>query len=553
MVLNKKWRLYSNFKVLFLWIMLLQSCASIQQPDGGPRDTEPPKLLSEVPENYTRNFNTKKITLEFDEYFRLSNEFTEINISPTQEIPPVYRVKQKKLEVELKDSLEANTTYTINFGKAITDVNEGNKFKDYTYVFSTGNEIDSLQISGKVIGALYNKPVLDATIFIIPVSRDSIFGKKRASIFTVTDSSGNFALKNLKEDTYRVYALKESGGDRIYNNPNEEIAFLKDSIVLKKDTSNILLKLFKEIPENYRNLDRRIESDGKISIIYNRPLENPDFKIIEPSVKDAIIAYSKNADTTAIWVKNMEFDSLKVVTNSGDKILDTLVLRRTKRDTYTRKILFNTNLTGNKIKPGTTFTLTFNVPIETIDKAKIKLKQDSVIIPNFQLESIDKTKRIYRINYPWRLKKLYTIEFEEEALTDIYGTKNEAIKGDFELDEIENYGNLSLDFHKEDTVKQYIVQVLNEKNTVIKENVLKTSGIINYNMMPNGKYMIRVVEDLNFNGVYDTGNIRRKEQPEKVWFFNKEIVIRPNWDREEKITIPKEFTDKPFIGTTEST
>ncbi len=554
MHLNKKWLNWSNFQAIIMGLLLIQACASIQQPEGGPKDEEPPKLIKETPENYTRNFKDQKIILEFDEYFKLNNEFTEISISPTQEVPPVYRVKQKRLEIELKDTLETNTTYTINFGKAISDVNEGNKFKDYTYVFSTGNEIDSLQISGRVIRAMDNQPVLDASVFIIPISRDSIFGKKRASIFTVTDSSGNFKLKNLKENTYRLYALKEEGGgDRIFNNPKEEIAFLSDSVVLSKDTSNLLLKLFKEIPEQHRNIDRKIENDGKITIIYNRPIANPNFRIIEPVVNDAIIHYSKNADTTSIWIKNMEFDSLKVVSKTGDKILDTLTLRRTKRDTYNRQITFTSNLNNNKLKPGTVLTLTSNLPIENINKTKITLKQDSLLIPNFQIEGIDKSKRQYRIVYPWRNKKTYTLEFQNEALTDIYGTKNEAVKASFELDEIENYGNLSINVHKEDTVKQYIVQVIDEKENIIKENVVKNTIVLNYNMMPNGKYRIRVVEDLNANGVYDTGNVKRKEYPEKIWFYDKEIVIRPNWDREEKITIPKVFTDQPFIGTTEST
>ncbi|RRN76856.1 hypothetical protein EIM50_22550, partial [Pseudoxanthomonas sp. SGD-10] len=391
MRLNKKHTNWCNFKGLLAALLLLQSCASIQQPEGGPKDEEPPKLLKGSPENYTRNFASEKIILEFDEYFKLNNEFTEISISPTQEIPPVYRIKQKRLEIELKDTLESNTTYTINFGKAISDVNEGNKFKDYTYVFSTGNEIDSLQINGRVIRAIDNKPVLDASVFIIPVSRDSIFGKRRASIFTVTDSSGNFSLKNLKEDSYRIYALKEEGGgDRIFNNPKEEVAFLADSIVLTKDTSNILLKLFREIPEEYRNIDRKIENDGKITIIYNRPISNPNFKIIDPPTNDAIINYSKNADTTSIWVRNMEFDSLKIVTNTGDRILDTLTLRRTKRDTYTRNITFSSNLVSNKLKPGTVLTLTSNLPLETINRNRVTLKQDSLLVPNFQMEAIDR-------------------------------------------------------------------------------------------------------------------------------------------------------------------
>lgn len=542
MTLNKKRLTFGVFILMISAISLLHSCASIQQPQGGPKDSIPPSIVSESPKNYSRNFNSKKITIEFNEYFKLNNEYSEISISPFQEIPPVYKIKQKRLEIELKDTLETNTTYTINFGKALGDVNENNLLKNYTYVFATGDKIDSLQITGTVINSNDNKPVLDATVFIIPVSRDSIFGKKRPSIFTTTDSSGNFSLKNLKEDKYRVYALKEeTGGDRIYNSPKEDIAFLTEDLHLTKDTGGINLKLFKEIPDNYRVVDKKIEKDGKITVIYNRPINAPSIKFLIPQAIQPIISYSKQADTTSMWLNNMEFDSVKFVVNDKDKILDTIVIKRSKRDTYTRTILFNDNLVAGKIVPGTQLTYTFNLPLQSVDKSKITLLQDSVIINNYKIENIDDTKRVYRITYPWKIKKQYSIEFKDDALIDIYDTKNKSLVSKFILDEIENYGNLSLNFSRTDTSKYYIIQILNEKNNIYKETPLSSNTTITYNTIPNAKYLVKVIEDINKNGVFDTGNIKRKEQPEKSWFFDKEIIIRPNWDREEKIIIPKDF------------
>jgi hypothetical protein len=542
MTLNKKRLTFGSFILLISAISLFHSCASIQQPMGGPKDSIAPSIINETPKNYTKNFKAEKIIIEFDEYFKLNNEYTEISISPYQEVPPIYRTKQKRLEIELKDTLETNTTYTINFGKAIGDVNENNLLKNYTYVFATGNQIDSLQISGKVINSSDNKPVLDATVFIIPVSRDSIFGKRRPSIFTATDSSGNFTLKNLKEEKYRVYALKEeTGGDRIYNSPKEDIAYLSEDLSLNKDTSGILLKLFKEIPDNYRVLDKRIEKDGKITLIYNRPIENPAIKFISPSGLQPIISYSKKSDTTSMWLPNMEFDSVKFVVNDKDKILDTITLKRNKRDTYTRTILFSDNLLSGKIVPGNQLIYTFNLPIENMDKSKITLLQDSLLITNYKMENIDPSKRIFRVMYPWKTKKQYTLEFKDDAVTDIYGTKNKALTSRFQLDEIENYGNLNLNISRSDTSKYYIVQILNEKNNVYKESTFNFNSTITYNTIPNGKYLVKVIEDINKNGLYDTGNVKRKEQPEKSWFFDKEIVIRPNWDREEKIIIPADF------------
>src|SRR5690606_35577360 len=140
------------------------------------------------------------------------------------------------------------------------------------YVFSTGDEIDSLSVVGTVTNAVTLEPVFDATVLLIPVKQDSIFGKKKANIFTRTDSSGNFRLQNLSENDYRIYALEEENNDRIYNSPNEKIAFLKDSIHLTGDVTGIKLKTFKEIPVEFRLMDRKIENTGRILFIFNKSI-----------------------------------------------------------------------------------------------------------------------------------------------------------------------------------------------------------------------------------------------------------------------------------------
>ena len=135
---------YFNVKniVLIFMMMLLFGCASIQTPQGGPKDTKPPKVLNMTPKDLTRNFNAKKIVIEFDEFIKLNNEFKEFSISPDQERPPILKARKKILEIQLQDSLEKNTTYTLNFGKSVADINENNIIKNLSYVFSTGSQID---------------------------------------------------------------------------------------------------------------------------------------------------------------------------------------------------------------------------------------------------------------------------------------------------------------------------------------------------------------------------------------------------------------------------
>ncbi len=526
--------------VIFI-ITLFHGCASVQSPTGGPRDTIQPAIVKETPKNLSKNFASKQIEIEFDEFVKLSNEFTEITISPALDYPPTFKAKKELLTIEFEKELEKNTTYTINFGKAIADVNESNVLKNYTYVFSTGNEIDSLSLSGKVINSLTEEKVKDVTVFILPLSQDSLFGKKRASFYTTTDTSGNFKLSNLREDTYRIYALNEQGGgDRIYNNFNEEIGFLTEPLKLNKDTSNLVLRLFKELPTSFTVTDRKIEPDGKISLIFNKSIEKPEVNILEPAELNIkkIVEFSNTNDSASIWLPEITFDSIKVQVNSDKQNLDTVILRRNKRDTYNKSLTIIDNLTGTKLKPGSDLTIRFSAPIQNKQDNLINLLEDSIAVKSVEIIKSPADPRNYLIKYPWKLKKQYLLNIKENAFTDIVNNKSKLYNRKFELDTEDNYGTISIKFTVPDTSKTYLVQWLGEKNEVKRQDKIRQNSTLNYIRYPTAKYFIRVIYDENNNGKWDSGNVKSKLQPEKSWTFEKIITLRPNWDLEETITIP---------------
>ncbi len=540
MAKNKK-RVIFNISILLFWLTtLVSSCASVQSPTGGPKDSIPPGVIKEIPKNYTKNFNVKKVEIEFNEFVKLSNEYTEISISPAMDIPPGFRVKKENLEIEFKQELEKNTTYAINFGKAIADVNESNILKNYSYVFSTGNEIDSLSISGKVINSLTKEKLKDVTVFILPLNQDSLFGKKKASIFNITDTSGTFKLSNLREDTYKLYALLEQGGDRIYNGQNEEIGFLQNPLKLTRDTGGIVLQVFKEYPSVFMVKDRRIESDGRINLIFNRPLTDPSIRITEPANLDQskTVEFTFGRDSAIVWLPELLFDSINVVVYSGNKALDTVTLRRNKRDTYMQSLVASDNLTGAKIRPGAEFILKLSSPIKSYQESQITLLEDSIPVKNYQIVKDPNSLKIYKIKYPWKSKKQYNLKLAENAFTDILGTKSKVYNKIFELDVDDNYGSISIKVSVPDTSKTYLVQWLNEKKDILKQNSIKKNTLLNYIRYPTAKYFIRVIYDDNANGEWDTGNVKEGRQPEKTWNLEKIISLRPNWDLEENVTIP---------------
>ncbi|WP_354356647.1 Ig-like domain-containing protein [Pedobacter sp. UYP30] len=527
---------------------LLAACAVPQNPQGGPRDTTPPKVVTMIPKNLTKYFKAKKITIEFDEYFKLNDEFKEFSISPDQEKPPILKTKGKKLEIDLQDTLEKNTTYTLNFGKAVADVNEGNVIKNLSYVFSTGAKIDSLQLSGTVVSSLTGEPELDATVFILPLNKDSLLGKKRPSIYTTTDSSGRYQLNNLREDYYKVYAIKEpgGGGDKIYQQISDEIGFRKDTAHIDKNIQNYDIQIFKEKATKYRTVERKFNLDGSMFFVFNQQLKEPKISVIQTTEldKDKYVSFSKNNDTARVWLGKLDFDSVKLEISAAGKKLDTISFTRGKKDDYKRELTFTDNTNDLKLSPFSSYTLTANFPIASADPSKITLLDDSVKRTNFELvkDSVDFLK--YHLKYPWRTKKTYTIKLEPGAFTAIFNTKNKAINKVFTLGSKDDYGTLTLHVEVPDTTKSYLVEFISERMETIKSYPISKNQTINFANYPSGKYYIRVVYDANNNGNWDTGNVSAGLQPEKIWYDPVERSLRANWEREDKLIIPPP-PDKP--------
>ncbi|HTM98502.1 MAG TPA: Ig-like domain-containing protein [Pedobacter sp.] len=517
----------------------------MKNPEGGPIDKTPPKVLKMEPKDLTRNFNSQKIVITFDEYFNIQNEAKEFSVSPEQERPPILKKDGKKLEIIFQDSLERNTTYTLNFGKAIVDIHESNILKNLTYAFSTGPFLDSLSISGKVTNLLTGKPEIDATVFIIPLSRDSIFGKKKAPISTSTDSSGLYILKNLKTDTYKVYALKETGGDKIYQQRTDEIGFVKEPITLTKNMTNVNIGIFKELAQTFRIVDRKLNPDGSIAMIFNQQLTKPTITVLDQkSIDDSkLLRFNKNNDSLKIWLQDLTFDSVRIEVKDEGKPLDTVIFNRDKKDIYTRSMQITDNLDLGAHNPYRPYKLSFNFPIEKVDVTKIKLTEDSISRTNFTLTKDSTNFLVYNFNYPWRKKASYNIIFAEGAITGIFGVKNKEFKKTFKLASADDYGTFSLKVEVPDTSKSYVLEILNEKKAVVATEVITKNRTIKFANYKVATYFTRIIYDDNKNGKWDTGSLTLGTQPEKTFNNPQEIVLKANWEQIFTWAIPPPLTD----------
>lgn len=545
MTSNKK-RLFSGQIFLFFLIAsVIFGCAVQQRPQGGPKDVDPPKLLKATPPNLTHNFNAKEIRMDFDEYFKLNNQYQEITMFPVPEKNPEYKVRSKSLIIDLKDTLQKNTTYVINFGKAIGDVNENNILKNFTYVFSTGNHIDSLSMAGNVMNNETQRPEKDATVMIFTLKQDSLlFGKKKPSIYTTTDSSGNFKISNLKEGVYKIYALKEKAPDKVYNADDELIAFSTHVINFTHDTSTIALKLFKQTPTKIRFVEKQFQNDGSMRFIFNRPLVKPSVKIIYPDNLDGqkIVDFSKTKDTLSIYSPDMNFDSVRFAFFENGKPADTTYLRKGRKEAFTRNLSVRYNLNNlNELRPGSDLKIYTNIPLDTFEPSSVSLKEDSTLVKFTMTKDTGMAGRLLNIKYAFKQKAAYQIILEANALTDIYADKNKRQVKKFTIAKPESFTNLALTINVPEPTKSYVVELLNEQGNPLRSDVVTKKTVLNYRNIYVGKFSLRVVYDDNRNGKWDSGSIKENRQPENIWVYNKSFILRPNWDTEETVDVPREI------------
>lgn len=495
-----------------------------------------------IPENLTRNFNAPKVVISMDEYFKLNDQYKQFSISPDVDVLPTLKVKGKTLEIQFTDTLEKNTTYTLNFGKSIVDVNEGNPLTNFSYVFSTGPELDSLTISGTIRNASTGKPEFEAAAILIPFDRDTLFEKKKASIYALTDSSGNYKIKNLREGKYKMYALKEQSSDKIYQQSSDEVGFVKDPIVLNKDTQRVDMLVFKETAETFRIVDRRLNQDGTITMSFNQQLSKPGVTVIEPANLDVSkkIKFNSTGDSLKIWLTDLSFDSTKVsITNDG-QLLQTVNFNRGKKETYTRNLTPTDNLEGPLLNPNQPLRFNFTFPIEAVNPAKIILTEDSVKKTEFRLEKDSADFLAYKFIYAWRAGRKYEIKADTGAFMSGFNTRSKAFTKKFELAKKDDYGTLKVQILTPEPNKQYLLEIVNESKNIVNKLTVNADTTVTFSNYRAGKYFIRIIYDNNKNGKWDTGNYKKGIYPEKIYNEPKELSIRANWDRNETITLPKE-------------
>ncbi len=237
----------STLTVSFLIYKLLvftSGCAQIIPPTGGPKDTIPPVMTAAIPKDSTLRFTANKIVLTFNEYVQLERAEEQLIVSPVPKVSPVVEAKLKEVIIRIKDTLEENTTYSINFGRSLKDLNEGNPAKQFTYIFSTGSYIDSSTLSGKVLIAQTDRADSTLIVMLYRNFEDSAVAKEKPRYFTRLDSAGRFKFQNIAPGKYQIFALKDQSGQKMYMRNSDMFAFYDSAITIGDDNIKPVLYAF---------------------------------------------------------------------------------------------------------------------------------------------------------------------------------------------------------------------------------------------------------------------------------------------------------------------
>ncbi|MDR2954212.1 MAG: Ig-like domain-containing protein [Prevotella sp.] len=578
--------------VLSAIALVIAACANMAVPEGGELDFDPPKVLRTSPSFNATNVTRGKIFIDFDENITLDKPSDNVIITPPQKSFPIIQTVNKRLTVELRDTLLANTTYTIDFTSAIKDNNEGNPLDNFSFSFSTGDVVDSMAISGKVLNAENLEPIKGTYVGLHSNMEDTAFTKTRFERISRTSESGEFTIRGVAPGTYRLYALEDANRDYMYDNPAEAIAFFDQLIepssmratrfdTLFVDTArkvvdtimqveytrflpdNIVMRSFKS---NFQRkyLQKYERTPNKMTFLFNAPIDMPE---VEPLSFDgsrdwAVLERSQKNDTLVYWIKDQEL---------------------IKTDTLVFKVTYQRTDSLNQLVP---YTDTLRFIDRTRKKSEKELKKEQ--------EQKEKDEREGKIPPPvflsiktnlsgtWDTYKNINIEFEEpivdslrdkitlqqlkdsvyhdipfEFIMDSLNSRRYTIKHRwtydsqylFRIDSASINGIYGLSNNKleqkfrvngEDKYGQLAVRIvrsdtipafielLDKGDKPVRKMRVRNNVAVFRDLSP-ATYYARVIMDRNNNGVWDTGDFDKQLQPEEVYYYPGNFEIKAFW------------------------
>lgn len=546
--------------------------------EGGAKDVTPPMLLQSNPPDRQLNFSGDRVVFEFDEYIQLKNASQKLLVSPPMQQMPELKERNKTLTVLFKSVPEPNTTYTLNFADGVADLNEGNAIPDFSYTFSTGTYIDSLQVAGRIINAYTLEPDKEMSVFLYDKTGDSLPYTADPYYVTRTDASGNFRFRNMKNGSYTIVAVSDKNNNYRYDPPEESIAFLRAEIVpyvqSHADTTvadslpavtihhfgpdTIILYSFSE-----KSQRQKIKKTTRISAFRTEILFSS-----ETSVKPEVISvspvvewqmqYSYKNDSLVVWAPDTlsvsASDTLRFIVKYGWDSLGVAVMKQDtlkwnplpanrKPEPHKPTVIRFSGGNNSSIHPLSGMYFESPSPITDFFADKILFSE---MLPDSQFVPISAAFRPDTLNpCRWQIKaevkpgSKYRMKASSGFLIPSLQVKPDSMEWNFSAYPVETYGTLKVAIVNAPGNAVFILS--DEKGN--PRATWKGDTLKEFTLLPAARYKLMLFIDANGNGIWDSGMYLSGVQPEKVLRYEKEISIRANWDLETVWTIEESKHD----------
>ncbi len=527
-------------------ILAFTGCAKIVAPVGGAKDTTPPSVVKENPSNGSVNLKEKSVKITFSEYVTLNNPIENVIFSPPLNEAADVTIKGKSIVIKWNDTLKQNTTYNVVFADAIKDYNEGNILNLYQYSFSTGSQIDTLQLSGILRNSETTQPEKGVFVFLYTQNEDSLPKKVRPTYLTKTKNDGTFNFQNIKEGQYKIFALKDINSNLLFDLPNEGIAFASD--LVSPDT-------LRKYPLSYFVTADSIQSIQSIlnyqKGLYTLPLKLPckseksvKSTLLYPGNMEHYLKMNTTLDTMSYYFFEDFSDSVVVKIdipefNSSDTVtfFPYKAPYRPGRSKVESKLgiqYANSGELYQNLSLHFSFPIKPNHNIETIIIKTGKEKNDT-LVERFQISGT--LLNSFTVPYHFEPKESYEILFKDSLFYGWDGTTNDSLTIKFTTKTERDYGTLTMSYIVPEGELNYVIWLIDPTNKKVQTDMISKTTSIKYDHLVPGNYKIKVIKDQNGNGKWDTGNYDKKIQPEQILFFEKQLSVRGFWELEETYEI----------------
>ena len=596
--------------LLFLSSMLVR-CANTTTPQGGPRDTIPPVLMVATPENYQTGFAAKRIYVEFNEYVQLKDQHKEFFTSPRMKTKPTLSIRGRGVLIDIKDTLLDNQTYVLNFGASLRDNNEGNPLHSFSYVFSTGEEIDSMWMSGYTADAQKSDSVAKSYIYFYRADSlaldtlvrtaefDSTLLRRSPDAIARAETNGIFLAKNLKPTAYRIYAFQDKNDNQMYDPGTDLVGFVEqEQNPAQMQEFAIWYDSLRRYVTGEPQLYMRMFMDGtfkrQMLTAFERPKSNQavlrfgaprpqiDSIILDSIASEQVIweYQTEGRDTMSLWLNvapellpdtirgrivYMKHDTTNTLNPATEQLMLPWRKIETKEEERARekeererkkaeeagveytpppaKNPFSYRFTtSGDINPERGLEFEFEYPLVKLDTAAITLaeidnKQQTRNVP-ITLTRDTTNMRRWRLMTKWGDGLKYKLVIPDSTFVDVAGYTNDSIGKELTTMAAEKYAKVIVDLRGKSDSATYILQLTGSDGKKVIDQIRNArTGTHTFNYVTEGEYNVRIVEDVNGNGRWDSGNLIESRQPERVEIYHNErdeevIATKMNWDVE---------------------